>query len=736
MPEFKDTPSPEDDKTGSQWETGTQQSSEQKPESVIKNDSSFWAELKRRKVMRVAITYAVVAWLIIQVANATFGSFGIPEWAYRFVVIMLVCFFPVAVILAWAFELTPDGIKTTKHAREEQGEAPVSQTQERKRNWMAFAFAAAVPTLIFGTLALIFFFRSSPDATDPSSLASSPSSPELVEFAKSIAVLPFTNMSEDAKHAYFADGVHETILTNLANLGDLRVVSRTSVMQYRDTDKPIPEIGVELKVAYILEGSMQRAGNQFKLTAQLIETAKDNHLWAEDFTGELTDIFTVQAQLAKKIASALQAVLTPQEEQQLDRPETASIEAYDLYLQALENFKSNGVNVQGIELLEKAVELDPAFTDAWLQIVRTKGFRFVNGLDRAPEYEGEIKHAVDTAIRLEPNNPKVILALAQYYYNSHLDFARARFYIDQVVEKLPQSAQLQAILASVDRREGRWAECISHFQRALLLDPKFNGVIENLAETYGKIRDWEKAGELWDSLLANQSIRRVWRYEEAQNHFYATGSLEEGNKLFSEAGSNKELENLSRLWLYQTGNVQAFTADEIADTWKKNPDDVGSLEPWDFTVLHQAIVLTALKKFEPREALLNSILEAIKQRGDWSTEDFKGQLSLGLVQALKGNIEEAQRAIDLAVAIRPESADALRGNSLAAERAIVLAWMGKKDEATKELIRLSKKPNNIINYHNLKNSLSFLPLRDHPGFQALLNDPALKEPLPVKNQYP
>ena len=200
------------------------------PDPQEPKQSSFWAELKRRKVIRVGIAYAAVAWVIVEVASATFEGFGIPDWAFRFVTLMVLLGFPIAIILAWAFDVTPEGIKVTKSV----DSTPVSKKQQRKQNWMAYAMGAAVPTVIFGILALYFFFQAKPaEETFSSSNSQLPSSIE----DKSIAVLPLVNMSPDPDNAFFADGVQEEILTNLAKVHDLLVIGRTSTLRYRDTTK-------------------------------------------------------------------------------------------------------------------------------------------------------------------------------------------------------------------------------------------------------------------------------------------------------------------------------------------------------------------------------------------------------------------------------------------------------------------------------------------------------------------
>jgi TolB-like protein/Tfp pilus assembly protein PilF len=708
---------------------GKEQSPKQEQEKSSSGFTSFWNELRRRKVVRVATVYVVTGWIIIQVASSTFENFDIPVWAFRFVTLMVVLGLPLAVILAWAFELTPEGIKTTKAALSEQRNAPLSEKQQKKRNWIAYATGAAIPTLIFGILAAVFSIQNRSSDSELPALSSSLSTSDGVEYDKSIAVLPFTNMSANQEHAYFADGVHETILTDLANLRELRVVSRTSVMPYRRSDKSMITIGEELGVAYILIGSMQRAGDHFRLTAQLIDARIDEQLWAKPFDGELTNIFSVQSQLARDIASALQALLTPQEEQQLDRPESASIEAYEVYLKALESFHRRGTgNIEGINLLKKAVALDPAFTDAWLKLVREMGTEYLNGVLRTDAAEREIKKAAETAIRLEPDNPKVLMGLGHYYYNCHLDFSRARFYVNQVAEKLPQYAMAPFALGAISRREGKWAENVFYFNRALLLDPTDLTIVKNLMRTYWRHRDWEKAAKLLDSFPDEPSLEFV----KTQIKYRATG-FQEARKLYAEAVSKGTRQDRYYGWLFETGNLQAFKEENIIDRWKKESFLAPFFNYEDLTAAQQAIVLHLSGESDLLDSVLNYIIAEADRRWEASKEDFRGQLALGMAWALKGNFQEAQAAADLASVIRSEAKDANTGGDIARGRAIVLAWIGKKDEAVAELVRLKDKPGSGIHFQNLKNNLEYAPLRDHPGFQALLEDPSLKEPIPIKN---
>ena len=691
---------------------------------------SFWTELKRRKVIRVAVVYAIVAWLVIQIADTTFPSLSIPEWALSLVTMCVILGFPISVVLAWAFELTPEGIKTTKVAREEHSETASHALVQSKRNWLAYAVGAAVPTLIFSILALFFYIRFDTLLTSNSSLLTSSTD-------KSIAVLPFTNLSLNQENAFFADGVHETILTNLANLRELRVVSRTSVMQYRDTTKPMKTIGEELSVAHILEGSMQRSGDEFRMTAQLIDARTDEHLWADIFEGKLTNVFAAQSEVALEISKALNAVLSPQEEQLLDRPETTSIEAYELYLKARDIWNYSGNSglwrskvPEIVELLDQAVELDPTFTDAWLMNAFVRGRYFVLGLDRSAEFEREAKRAIDIAIRLEPENPEVKLGLGYYHYNFHRNWSQARFYYNQVAERLPNNVNVHYFLGLVNRREGRWAEAIAHWETAHALDPWEAEVSGILEQNYRKLRNWEKSFGVLDTLIASQPEVSLWRLARALTEFLAKGSVDAGVRFFAADKSESFLGELYYEWLYRTGNLKAFEDEGVIDDWERLSFQA-SLTHSNFSSGEQAIVLIALGEIEKAQAVANSIIQEVELRAETSYEDFVGQMKLGIAYALFGEIEKAQIAVDKAVAIIPESADALQGPQLAKDRASVMAWMGKKDEAVVELARLVKKPATGLNYHELKNSLHYLPLHDHPGFQAILDDPALKLPIAI-----
>src|SRR3954454_4941393 len=418
----------------------------------------FFAELKRRKVYRVAITYTVVAWLLIQVATQVFPFFEVPPWSIRLVIILLVLGFPIAMVLAWAFDITPEGVKRTDDL----------PSDEPPR---------AVP---------------SPVAAIPA-----PTIPD-----KSIAVLPFENLSDDQQNEYFADGIQDDVLANLAKIADLKVISRTSVRQYRTGTRNLREIGHALRVAHVLEGTVRRAGNRVRVNVQLIDARTDAHIWADTFDRELLDLFRLQSELAERITVALQANLSQQEKASLQVHPTADLEAYENYLRGRDLFRWSGVGdprengERALQFLDRAIARDPQFALAWCLASRWHGELYWFGLDRSSERLDKARAAAEEALRLQPALGDAHLALGYYHYFGYRDYAQARRRMEIARQATPNSAEVWDALGAVARREGRWQECMAHWEKARELDPRNPSVIWNLSETYallGRIPEAEQA---------------------------------------------------------------------------------------------------------------------------------------------------------------------------------------------------------------------------------------------------
>src|SRR5439155_18970178 len=340
------------------------------------NPKNFFAELKRRNVYKVAIAYGVVAWLLMQVASQIFPFFEIPSWAVRLVVLLLILGFPIALVLAWAFDLTPEGLKRTEWADREPARP------SRNKAW-----------------------RQTESVKVP---------------AKSIAVMPFENRSEDKANAYFAAGIQDEILTLLSKIADLKVISRTSTQRYQSKPGNLSEIAKQLGVANILEGSVQKAADRVRVNVQLINAQTDSHLWAETYDRKLTDIFGVESEIAKRIAESLRAKLTGREEQTLAVKPTNNPEAYDAYLRGLAFEARNGAWIdllmKAIGFYEQAVQLDPKFALAWARLSRADALLYYRNARSGDNVRDAAKKALENAQKLEPNSPETLLALGYYQY--------------------------------------------------------------------------------------------------------------------------------------------------------------------------------------------------------------------------------------------------------------------------------------------------------------------------------
>src|SRR5262245_21821610 len=340
----------------------------------------FFAELKRRNVYKVAIAYGVVAWLLIQIATQTFPFFEIPNWMVRAVIVLLVLGFPIALILAWAFELTSEGIKRTEAADE------AATHGSKNRAWIYVVIIAAA-------LSVGLFFVGRYTAPKANVISESP--------AKSIAVLPFENLSRDPDNAYFAEGVQEEILTRLAKIADLKVISRTSTHQYQSKPSNLSAIAKQLGVENILEGSVQKVADQVRVNVQLIQAASQSHLWADTYDRKLVDIFGVESEIAKAIAESLQAKLTGGEQRAQAVKPTNNAEAYDAYLRGLAFETRTSTTPDNLEkavhFYERSVQLDPAFALAWARLSHANAQTYFGGLDRTSARRDATERALNTA---------------------------------------------------------------------------------------------------------------------------------------------------------------------------------------------------------------------------------------------------------------------------------------------------------------------------------------------------
>src|SRR5215831_6090634 len=440
--------------------------------------TGFFEELQRRKVYRVAAAYIIAAGFIIQIGSAVFPAWELPNWAFRLVVVLLLVGFPIALILAWAYDITPQGIRATP--------APSTPGSHLRRNVIMLIAIGVIISIGAG-----FFLLPRVSAR---------------KVEKSIAVLPFQNLSDEKENAYFADGIQDDILTNLSKIGDLKVISRLSVMSYRgDGVRNAREIGKALGVATLLEGSVRRAANRIRVSVQLINAGNDEHLWAEDYDRDLTDVFAIQTDLAQKIASALQAKLSTNEKARLDHRPTQDPNAYLLYVQAhdyankMDLFHDSSLKAE--PLFEEAIKLDPNFALAFAGLSMVESWLY-HSSDPIPARRDKARFNADEALRLQPNLPEGHLALGFSYYYGDRDYGRALAEFEIAKRDLPNEAEAYMAIASIQRRQGKWAESNANFEKAATLDPKNASILINLAYSYMALRNFEAAGKTLDRAIA------------------------------------------------------------------------------------------------------------------------------------------------------------------------------------------------------------------------------------------
>src|SRR5216117_2700584 len=437
--------------------------------------TGFFEEVKRRKVYRVAAAYIIAAGGIIQLASATFPAWELPNWALRLVILLVLVGFPIALILAWAFDITAQGIRATPDT--------TAPRTGRRRNIIMLIAAGVVMSAAVGFFVLP---RASAHKVD-----------------KSIAVLPFQNLSDDPQNAYFADGIQDDVLTSLSKIGDLKVISRTSVMQYKGAAKNVRDIGKALGVSNVLEGSVRRAGNKVRVNVQLIDANSDEHVWANDYDRDVTDVFAIQSDLAQKIAEALQVKLSPGEKSMMERKPTENGEAYLAFVQAhnlscafedLEKLK------QSEQLYARAIELDPNFALAIARYSQLESWLLHEG-DRAPERRDKARTLAERALQLQPDLPEAHLALgfSYYYGDNNYDAALNEFQAAQ--RALPNDSEMYMYIAAIQRRQGKWADSTANFEKAASLNPKDTWALQNLTFNYQMARNFSKANETIDRAL-------------------------------------------------------------------------------------------------------------------------------------------------------------------------------------------------------------------------------------------
>jgi TolB-like protein len=496
---------------------------------------SFFTELKRRNVLRVAAFYAAAGWLLVQITTQVFPFFNVPNEIVRGVVVVIAIGFPFALAFSWFYELTPQGLR-----RESEVPRDESITHHTGRNLDRWIIAVLVLLVIF--LLLGRFLPNKPATTAPvagsaaapaANAEASPVPAPAAAPAKSIAVLPFENLSEDKANAYFATGMQDEILTRLASIHDLKVISRTSTLKYQSHPEDLRTVGAQLGVASVLEGSVQRAGDQVHINLQLIDASDDSHLWAQSYDREIKDIFAVERDIAQSVADALKAQLMPAEATRVAATPTQNPAAYDFYLRGMAHFnKAYDQDVltaaevpQAIALFEQALAADPKFALADAQLAYAHMFMYFNAADRTETRLAAAKTAVDRSLASQPDLGEAHFALAVYHYWGRREYGPALEQLRLARETLPNSADVVTIIAAVARRQNRWDEAITGFRQATLLDPRSSIALDQLALAYAQLRRYAEADRIFGQAVALSTEPADERMTQAQSIVMWRGDL-------------------------------------------------------------------------------------------------------------------------------------------------------------------------------------------------------------------
>ena len=493
---------------------------------------SLLAELKRRNVFRMAGLYLVGAWLVVQIAETLLPIFHTPDWVLQALVVLLAIGFLPALVFSWVFELTPDGLKRDSDVDPTRSVAP--QTAQRMDRLILVGLVAAIAVVAADRYWPRENAAGPPTATTAPpteqtdqtttaamATAADPAKPAVAATSGTqlVAVLPFRNRSARAEDAYFAEGVHDDLLTQLSKLGALKVISRTSMMHYADTTKTIPQIAAELGAAVVLEGAIQRAGDNVRVNVQLIDGVSDVHLWAENYDRKLTTetIFAIQADIAHAVASALQVVLSPEESSALRAGSTQNLQAYEAFLRGKLLSGASALSAersrQAIAEFDRAIALDPDFAEAYARKAQVQLVTF--WLAIGPRSLREDAHeSVLAAQRLAPDSIDTLLAQAIEFYYAKLDYAAAEGTLQQILARVPEHAEAWEYRAYVARRDGRFDDSTTAFERSLAIDPQALDVINSLIENALLARGDVQAAKAWLQRARDlgdvSRIREIW----------------------------------------------------------------------------------------------------------------------------------------------------------------------------------------------------------------------------------
>lgn len=683
------------------------------------NSRNFFTELKRRNVYKVAVAYAIVGWLSIQIATQVFPFLEIPNWVVRLVIVAVAIGFPIALIIAWAFELTPEGLKRTEDVDLSGERIP------KKHAWIVVVIVGAVLSV-----GLFFFGRYS---AQTSRQDASPARTEAATVStiqpKSIAVLPFENLSDDKGAAYFAEGIQDEILTKLASIADLKVISRTSTAKYKSKPEDLRTVSQQLGVATVLEGSVQRSAAKVRVNVQLIDARADSHLWAKTYDRDLADVFAIQSEVAQEIADSLKAKLSPSEANTMASAPTKDMQAYDLFLKGEFEHRVANSNLrpesfeQAESWYKEAIARDPNFAlaIAQLAICRLRRHWLTDPLSEVEL--AETGTMARQALTVAPDLVEGHIALGLFFYYGHRDYEPALVEFQRAFELQPNNALAIGFVAFVHRRQGKWDHALVELKRSIDLNPRDPYMLSGVAETHVFLRSWKEAENKAGPALTIDPHEATGMRMLLLSSLNQTGNTQESLQLLTNFPADD-------LLLPNTGSYDMVigTRGEFSVLGR---DFKAALKAWETGIAataneRQRFAAKATIRFlagdvsgaKPDADKARELLEARLRE---HPQDFRSLRALSWVYLALDRKTDAINIARRAVELLPLEKDAVLGSGNLAALAEIQAQTGAVTEAVQNLRKLLSIPaGETISIARLKIDPVWDPIRNDPGFQELL----------------
>jgi TolB-like protein/Tfp pilus assembly protein PilF len=675
--------------------------------------SGFFAELQRRKVYRVAAAYIVAAAFIIQIGSAVFPAWELPNWMLRLLVVLLLVGFPIALTLGWAFDVTPQGIQAT----------PKIPGRHRRRNIVLLIAAGAIISIAAG-----FFLLPRASAR---------------KIDKSVAVLPFENLSDEKENVYFAQGIQNEILTKLAAVRDLKVISRTSTAKYQSKPDNLKAVAQELGVSTVLEGTVQRVGDKVRVNVQLIDAHTDTHLWARSYDRDFKDVLTVESEVAAQIADALKANLSRSESHVLAAARTENTEAYDLFLRGQYEFHQAASSLaadaydRADAFYRQALALDPNFAEAAAELARNRLSRhwFISPL--APAELEEVKALIDRALALAPNSPEAHFALGLFFYWGHRQYENALAEFNRTLELQPNNADARAFCAWVYRRRGEWERSLADSKRAEELDPRDSSIPTNIGVSYNVLRLWKDAERAELRALAIDPHNTQAAMFLLLTRLALTGDVEAARRALDDfpevikdipggAGGPRGATGAGDItavigWpAYLDVTERRFTDASQAVEKKVVNDDRARLQQ----LAGRVAIRVLAGEPETAKSLGEEALPVLEARFRERPDDTFVTTALSWVYLALGRNADALRLSRQAADTISVEKDALAGPNFQIGLAQIEAHAGAPEEAIKRLRHLLSIPaGGAASIAGLKMDPVWDPIRNRPDFQQLLSSP-------------